>query len=92
MVTLGHMSKEVRFPLFDQFLVVSLKNGVYAGMGTHKLNTSSDVSRENYVPYVKEIWPPSSSTTPNVGLFCFPEDIDANAIIEIKKYVLCAWA
>jgi hypothetical protein len=63
------MSKD-KTRLFEQFLIVSLRN---------------DSSRETFVPYIKEVWPPSSTPTSNVALFCFPEDIDINAIMEIKK-------
>lgn len=44
-----------------------------------------DPVQHNFVPYVKEVWPPTTTVAPNVGLFCFPEDIDANFVMELKK-------
>jgi len=87
------MSKELNALLFDQFLIVSLKHGVLAWcvcrIIAHQNRPSFvDVSRDTFAPYVKEVWPPSSSPAPNVALFCFPEDIDANAIMEIRKYII----
>eukprot|EP01133_Synstelium_polycarpum_P018037 gene18037-21531_t len=50
-----------KYLLFDQFLLVSLKEDTNGAGGI--------------VPYVKNVYPPDT-VDPNVPLFCFPEEID----------------
>ncbi|EGC37255.1 hypothetical protein DICPUDRAFT_77109 [Dictyostelium purpureum] len=59
------MSKKL---LFDQFLLVSLKEDKDGANGNSTI-----------IPYVKDVYPPDS-VDPNVPLFCFPEEIDRSYI------------
>ncbi|GAM22845.1 hypothetical protein SAMD00019534_060200 [Acytostelium subglobosum LB1] len=51
--------------LFDQFLLVSLKEDTNGAGGI--------------IPYVKDVYPPDT-VDPNVPLFCFPEEIDKTMV------------
>ncbi len=73
--------------IFDQFLIVGLKEGMYYFPPFSLVAyVSSFVENKCLIPNVLYSFP-SAGTPPNVALFCFPEDINYESVNKIKSYV-----